>query len=343
MVPRPAAVAAGAFLLVAAACFANPLYLHAPPDRGSVLLSADRTDPATGAADRSPAVTDREDLPPTARVAVRRASETDSGSYAVGRDAPPLPLRLLDAEWRYLGSQDRVATYRPDVTVGDDATTLRLTNVSLNETETDLGVTPPGRLQEIDHAKEVAWLAHESSAVVLVASFADPWRSRLERAVREGRLTVPNGNDAETFAPLDGETSFVVHDGAARRVAVAEGDANVTLSATPVDDRTLLREADVRVVETTDLPPSTRAVVVRAIERSDARAHRDAVDTERLDDLRTALIRHDGAYYVLRRGYADDFDLTPLLRVGLFALGGVSLLFAAGFGLWARRTERGKL
>ncbi|MFC6988879.1 hypothetical protein ACFQJD_09455 [Haloplanus sp. GCM10025708] len=208
----------------------EPLYVTQSADGGSVIVSVDRTSAADGAAGLSSEIDRIDDLPPVAGYAARRAAA--NGSFAVSRDAPPLVLQLLRDEWRYLGSAERVAVYRPTVTVGDEETTLELENRSLESVESDLEITPPGRLDERDHAKEVSWLDQQSDDVVEVGDFSEAREHRLRRAVENGSVTVPNRNDADAFTPLGGDVRFVVHDDRFYRATVENG-TDVTLRLTP--------------------------------------------------------------------------------------------------------------
>jgi hypothetical protein len=326
MTDRPASTAAAVVALVGVALLANPLYLHAPPDRGGLVVHAERTSAADGAAALSPAVERTADLPPVARSAARRALA--NGSFAISRSGTPLAAALFADEWRYLGSQRHTAVYRVRVTADGNETRLRLENVTLQRAEADLGLTPPGRLAEVDDPKEVAWLAERSPAVVLVAEFGSPWTERLLTAVERGRLTVPNGNDAATLRPLGGRVAFVAHDDAFHRVAVRETDTRVVLATTRADTRAALAAANVSVTAASDLPPDVRPVVRDAIAAEDgyARASREETNATRLEALRGRLLRDGGAYYRLQLGHADDIDLTPLYRLVLTALGVVALL-----------------
>lgn len=338
MAARIASTAAVACLVVAAALLANPLYVTHSGDGGDVIVSVDRTSPASGAADLSNDIDRADDLPPVARYAAKHAVE--NGSYTVASDGPPLTLQLLGDEWRYLGSVEQVAVYRTTVTVGENETTLELENRSLDSVESELGLTPPGRLAETDHAKEVSWLRQQSDDVVVVGEFPAQWELRLETAVENGSVTVANGNGADAFAPLGEDVRFVVHDDRFYRVAVGGDPQTTALRLTPERDETVLSETNVSVVESGDLSPETRRVVDDAIAAGGStQVRRDEVNVEELHRIEGQLLRHEGSYYVLRRGHSDDFSLVPLFRM---VLTGAGLVFAAVglvVGAWARRRD----
>lgn len=336
MAARPSSTVAAVLLLVGIGLLANPLYLHSPPDQGSLLVGADRTAPADGAADLSPAIERSDDLQPIARYAARHAFA--NGSFTVDRSAPPLALQLFASQWRYLGSQRQTAVYRTTVTVEENVSTLRVANVSLHAVEAELGVTPPGRLNETDHPKEIAWLAHQSDAVVVIGEFASPWEQRLDTVIDRGRLTISNGNNASTFRPLGDRVQFIAHENQFYRVTLNETDAEITLTMTSVRNRTALSETNVSVVAATGLPSDVRPVVLEAIAADDGyvRTSHEDINTSRLGTLQERLIRHEGAYYVLRRGHTDDFDLTPLFRLILTGLGIIAVLIGLGIEWRAR-------
>ncbi|MFB6122220.1 MAG: hypothetical protein ABEJ78_02010 [Haloferacaceae archaeon] len=339
MVPRLAESAAVALLVVAAALLANPLYITPPADGGDVLVSADRTSAAAGAADLSSEIERVDDLPPVAAYAARRALE--NGSHAVASDGPPLALQLLGDEWRYLGSAGEVAFFRPTVTVGDETTTLELERRSVESVESDLGITPPDSLTDRNHAKEVLWVAHQSDEVVVAGEFTGEWESRLRRAVANGSVTVPNGNDASVYAPLGGEVRFLVRDDQFYRVAVGGDSRTTVLRLAPERDAAVLDATNVSVVETSDLSPATRRVITEAIATDGTtQVRRDEVNASRLDAIEGRLVRHEDAYYVVRRGHADDFSLVPLVRTILTAVGLVFAVAGLALGAWARRRDR---
>ena len=240
MAARSASPVAVFILVIGLGLMANPIYLTAAPDRGSLLIGTDRIPPAEGAAMLSPAAERQDDLQPVARYAARRALE--NGSITLNRSGPPLALQLFASKWRYLGSQQRTAVYRPTVEVGARSTTLRVKNVSLKTVESELGLTPPGRLNETDHPKEVAWLTHESDDVVGVGEFGRPWETRLERAIERGELTVPNGNNASMLHPLGSDVHFIVREDRFHRVALEETGTNVRLKVRSVSNETALAE-----------------------------------------------------------------------------------------------------
>lgn len=327
--------AAVCFVLVGVGLLANPLYLHAPSGEGSILLSADRTSPASGAATLAGDTAAVEDLPPVARVAAGRALA--NGSFSVARDGPPLLLELFAGEWRYLAAGRPGAVYRTTVNVGENATTLTLANVSLGDVTDDLGVTPPEELAESESPKVVFWLAQQSDAVVVTEAFEPTARQHLETAVEAGRVTVANGNDRTAFRPLAGEVRLLADDDRFHRVAVRTAYARVALEVTPVDNRTGLAGTNATVVAAGDLPPDVRGPVLEAITGDGARASHDEVNATRLETVRGRLIRHEGAYYLLRIGHADSFGFVGLLRTALTGLGVVAVLVGLGVGRVAGR------
>lgn len=337
MAARLPSIGAVLFLLLGTVLLANPLYLHSSADRGTVFVDVERTSPADGAASLSASVTYTDDVPPVARYAARHAIE--NGSFAVDRDAPPLALRLFERDWRYLGSQRRTAVYRPSVVIEEDQTTLRLQNVSIGVVEAELGLPPPGRLNETDHPKEIAWLAHESESVVAVGDFEEIWEMRFEDAIENGQLTVPNENHAETFAPLGDDVRFVAHDGHLYRITLEDGAHVVTLRLSPADNGTVLSEVGIDVVSTDELPSDTQRVLTRALSSEDGvtRVSREEVNVTRLDEFEGRLLRHQGRYYVVRRGHVDDFDLTPLVRLVFTGVGIVAVAIGASLGWWVSR------
>jgi len=338
MALRPSSTAAVILLLVAVGLLANPLYLHSPPNRGSLLIGADRTAPADGAATLSPAVTQSDDLQPVARSAARRALA--NGSFTVERTGPPLALQLFTNEWRYLASQHPTAVYRTSVTVEENVTTLRAENVSLQAVEAEVGVTPPGQLNETDNAKEIVRLARQSETVVVAEEFESPWRQRLGTALKRGHVSVPNGNSATTFHPLDDQVQFIAHRDRFYRATLDETDADIALTMTPTSNRTALSDTDVSVVTASDLPADVRPVILEAIAADEgyASASHEEINTSRLQTVQSQLIRHDGAYYVLRRGHVDNVDLTPLFRRILTGLGLIVILLGLSLE-WRARTR----
>lgn len=334
-----ATVAAVALLAVAAVLLANPLYLQ-EPDRGNQLVTVEHVSPAEGAAQRSADVTRVDDLPAVARYAARRG--LPGGTFRVERTAPPLAVGLLASERRYLGVDDPDHLYRPTVSVGENATTVTFEAVPVETVERELGVTPPEGLREDDSIREIIWLSEQHPAVVFVGEFDAPWEDRLADGVESGELSAPHGNDASTLAPLGRDAPFVVQDDVAYRVAVTETDEAVVLETDRVTNDTLLTAADVATVETAELSPGTRQVVVDAIRDADGyhRFDGEAVDAEELEGLRDALVRHEGRYYMVHRGHVDDFSLVPLFRVALTALGGLVGLVGAFVGYRARGRSR---
>lgn len=330
-----ATVAAVALLAVAAVLLANPLYLQ-EPDRGNQLVTVERVSPAEGAAQRSADVTRIDGLPVVARHAARRS--LPGGTFALERTAPPLAVELLASEWRYLGAEDPEHVYRPTVSVGETTTTVTFEAVPVETVERELGVTPPEGLREDDSIREIIWLSEQHPAVVFVGEFDAPWEGRLADGVAAGELSVPHGNDASTLAPLGRDLPFVVQDDVAYRVAVSETDESIVLETDRVTNDTLLTAADVATVETAELSPGTRQVVVDAIRDEDGyhRFDGEAVDADEFGDLSDALVSHEGRYYLVHRGHVDDFSLVPLFRVALTALGGLVGLVGAFVGYRAR-------
>ncbi|MFC6988878.1 hypothetical protein ACFQJD_09450 [Haloplanus sp. GCM10025708] len=67
------------------------------------------------------------------------------------------------------------------------------------------------------------------------------------------------------------------------------------------------------------------------------RVHRDEVNVDRLERLEGRLVAHEGDYYVLRRGHADDFSLVPLFRIALTGIGLVFAVVGLALAAWVRR------
>jgi len=109
---------------------------------------------------------------------------------------------------------------------------------------------------------------------------------------------------------------------------------------TPTSNRTALSDTDVSVVTASDLPADVRPVILEAIAADEeyARASHEEINTSRLQTVQSQLIRHDGAYYVLRRGHVDNVDLTPLFRRILTGLGLIVILLGLSLE-WRARTR----
>lgn len=92
-------------------------------------------------------------------------------------------------------------------------------------------------------------------------------------------------------------------------------------------------------VEELDVTGATKTnTVLQAIQAENGYTHISRAETNvsRLDDLQNGLIRHEGNYYVLRRGHVDDISLVPLARSIATALGVVTFLICVGLGWRAR-------
>ena len=322
MVPDGFPVGAAVLLAVSAVLLANPLYLQ-EDETGNQIVLVEETTPAEGLAQRSPAVRQSDDLPVVARYATRQRLADES--FRVERDGPPLALQLLGREGRYVASHRAAQLYEPTVTIGANRTTLSLAPVAVETVEDELGLTPPASLESNHTLRRIAWVADRADAVYAVGQFGERCEHRMEDAVAAGELTVPNGNDAETLAPLGGDVAFVVEEGTAYRATVESTDQAVRLVLAPVSTERLLSETDVTTVTTDSLSPGTRAVVVEAIRDEDGytRFAREDVDREELTRLTEGLVRHEGEYYVLQRSHVDGFSLVPLARVVLMAFGGI--------------------
>lgn len=322
MVPDEFPIAAAALLAVSAVLLANPLYLQ-DADRGSQIVTVDETTPAEGLERRSPAVRRVDDLPVVARYAAGRSLA--DGSFQVDRAGPPLALQVLAREGQFVASHRTEQLYEPTVRTGSNRSTLTLSPVSAEAVEAELGLTPPAGLEPNQTLRRIAWLADRSEAVHAVGEFDDRWERRLGEAVAAGELTVPNGNDASTLAPLGGDVTFVVGERTTYRATVESTNRTVRLGLRPVSTEVLLAETRVPVVDVDDLSGGTRTVVVAAIRDEDGYARFAAEDADRdeLERLSGALLRHEGAYYVLQRSHVDDFSLLPLARAVLMAAGGL--------------------
>lgn len=330
MAPDTVTAVAITLLAVAAILLANPIYLQ-EDDRGNQFVQVERVSPADGTAMRSADAERVEQLTVVVRHAARQS--LDNGSFRLNRDDPPLAVQLLGAEWEYIGAHSADQVFRPNVSVGDDETTVTFTPVPVEAVEQELGVTPPEGVRDEDSPREIIWLSDQTDTVVFVGEFADPWEKRFGDAVRAGELSVSNGNNASTFAPLGGDVSFVVDDGRPYRISVRESNRSIILETSRVSNETLLAETDITTTDTDELSQTTREIVVGAIEAEDGsfRYAREDVDMEEIEELSSSLIRHDGQHYVLYRNQGDDFSLVPLVRLvltGLGALVGVIGLYA---------------
>jgi hypothetical protein len=301
------------FLLLAVLLVANPLYLTPSPDTGNVSLEVTKATAGHDIADSSEEIAQQEELQPTARYAVSHALE--NGTYSVDRTARPLAMQAFERSWRYVAFVDQVALYRASVTQTDDATTLRLTNVSLQRVETALGVSPPGRLAETDSRREISWLHEQSETIVIADEFTESWESRLHNASSTGDSRVPDGNDNETFAPLDQEV-FSVLDGEQYY------RSNVTSS----------NSTDANVVTMAQLDAEQRAFVENAtaeVSGGSPILHSETLEHTQTIPLRDNLVRYDGEYYSFRRIYGTGNNLVvQMFRPVLFVSGVVSLLIA---------------
>ncbi|MFB6112822.1 MAG: hypothetical protein ABEJ58_01810 [Halodesulfurarchaeum sp.] len=335
MAARPSTVAAVAFLVIGAALLANPLYVQEEEIEGSLLLSAEKISLARGISMTEPSVRDIEDLQPVARYAVRNA--LDNGTYSINRSAPPLIGQLFDSKWRYLGSVNQNKIYRTNVQFGPQRTTITLQATSPAAVEQTLSLSPPGELDTESNPKEIAWVADTAPAVVLTDDFEEPWEAPLETAVRTGSLTLQNRNNASTVAPLGSEVSYLVARSSVVHVTVTQTARVVTIQVSPVQNETLLSQFGVTPIRTGTLPGEARQAVVDAIESDGSvRTRRETLAGTRLASDGRELVRHEGDYYVLRRGHVDDFSLYPLIRMGLSGAGILSVLLGLGLVWWTR-------
>lgn len=336
MAPDKATTVAVALLAVAAVLLVNPIYLQAD-DRGNQFIQVERVSPAEGAAKRSADVERIHRLPAVPRYAARQSLE--AGSFRLDRSDPGLVVTLLDSEWQYLGAHSPDHVYRPNVSVGETESTVTFTAVPVETVEQELAITPPEGVRDDDSPRRIAWLSEQTDAVVFVGEFGEPWEDRLGDAVTAGEMTVSHGTNASTLQPLGGEVAFLVDGDDAYRASVRETNRTVILETSPVSTRTVLEKSEITTISTGELSPATRQLVVSAIRSEDGyhRFDREDADMEAVEGLTDAVIRHDGAYYVLYRSHSDDFSLVPLFRLILTAVGAIIGLSGLYIGYRARR------